>query len=220
MDVTSATAGTTTVKNSDVKTQISSDFQTFLSLLTTQISNQDPMDPMKAEEFAVQLATFSSVEQQVQTNELLSAMIGASNGEDFAAATGWIGREVKAKMPLHFDGDAISLAPERPLAGNEHHLVLRDAAGVEIDRQRIPGDGTPLDYTGRRGAGDDVPAGLYAFSVESFESGELVATEPVAGYGQVEEVRLSPSGPVLALAGGAEVPAAEVSAVRALAGGA
>ena len=44
---------------------ISSDFQTFLTMLTTQLQNQDPLNPVESSDFAVQLATFSGVEQQV-----------------------------------------------------------------------------------------------------------------------------------------------------------
>ena len=50
---------------------ISSDFETFLRLLTTQMQNQDPLNPMESTEFASQLAQFSAVEQQVRSNELL-----------------------------------------------------------------------------------------------------------------------------------------------------
>ena len=53
---------------------ISSDFETFLKMLTTQLQNQDPLDPVKSEDFAVQLATFSGVEQQVLTNDLLESL--------------------------------------------------------------------------------------------------------------------------------------------------
>ena len=44
---------------------LSSDFETFLRMLTTQLQNQDPLNPVDSADFAVQLATFSSVEQQV-----------------------------------------------------------------------------------------------------------------------------------------------------------
>ena len=53
---------------------ISSDFKTFLNMLTVQMKNQDPLDPIKSEDYAVQLATFSGVEQQVKTNDLISQM--------------------------------------------------------------------------------------------------------------------------------------------------
>lgn len=51
------------------------DFTTFLTMLATQIKNQDPLNPMDGADFAVQLATFSGVEQQVQTNMLLQKII-------------------------------------------------------------------------------------------------------------------------------------------------
>jgi flagellar basal-body rod modification protein FlgD len=55
---------------------ISSDFNTFLRMLTVQMQNQDPLDPIDSADFAVQLATFSGVEQQVRTNELLGQLSG------------------------------------------------------------------------------------------------------------------------------------------------
>ena len=51
--------------------KISSDFETFLKMLTAQISNQDPLNPIDASDYSTQLATFSGVEQQVLTNDLL-----------------------------------------------------------------------------------------------------------------------------------------------------
>jgi len=53
---------------------ISSDFETFLIMLTTQMENQDPLNPIESSDYAVQLATFSSVEQQVLTNDLLGTL--------------------------------------------------------------------------------------------------------------------------------------------------
>ena len=52
---------------------ISSDFETFLKMLTVQMENQDPLNPTDSSEYAMQLATFSGVEQQVLTNDLLNA---------------------------------------------------------------------------------------------------------------------------------------------------
>ena len=50
---------------------IGNDFNTFLVMLTTQLQNQDPLNPIESSDYAVQLATFSGVEQQVRTNQLL-----------------------------------------------------------------------------------------------------------------------------------------------------
>ncbi len=57
------------------KTEAGTDFQTFLTLLTTQLRNQDPLKPMDSTQFVAQLASFSAVEQQVRTNEKLAEII-------------------------------------------------------------------------------------------------------------------------------------------------
>ena len=58
-------ASTTAASTSSGKPLISSDFDTFLKMLTAQMQNQDPMKPIDSADYAVQLATFSGVEQQV-----------------------------------------------------------------------------------------------------------------------------------------------------------
>ena len=206
----SSTATATTVKTSDAKA-ISSDFEPFLKLLTTQISNQDPMDPMKAEEFAVQLATFSSVEQQVQTNELLSQMVTAS--DEFAALTSWIGREVKTDAALKFDGSSIEVVPEPAKRGEIHQLVVRSKSGQEVDRITLDGAGSSVEWDGMTANGA-APHGFYSFEVESFQNGELIATEAASGYARVTEVQRSEAGATLILKGGAKVSAAGITAVR------
>ncbi len=195
------------------KAAISSDFQTFLTLLTTQITNQDPMNPMKAEEFAVQLATFSSVEQQVKTNDLLSRMAGGGAG-GLSAATGWIGREVRTSGAVQFTGAPVSIDPDPAMAGGAHQLVVTDRNGVEVDRRAMGGDGAAFLYDGRTASGATLPRGTYSFAMESFEGGALVATAPVAGYGRVVEVRSGAAEPELVLAGGLRVPMSDVTAVR------
>lgn len=61
-------------------TAIASDFETFLRMLTTQLENQDPLEPVASQDLAVQLATFSGVEQQTQTNSLLEDL-GSQMGD-------------------------------------------------------------------------------------------------------------------------------------------
>jgi flagellar basal-body rod modification protein FlgD len=61
---TTATATTSQTQTKTASSGLSSDFETFLKMLTTQLKNQDPMNPVDSADYAVQLATFSSVEQQ------------------------------------------------------------------------------------------------------------------------------------------------------------
>ena len=76
--VTSVVDTTATATNTGLtkSTVIGSDFDTFLKLLTTQMKNQDPLNPIDSTDYATQLATFSGVEQQTRTNQLLESLSG------------------------------------------------------------------------------------------------------------------------------------------------
>lgn len=193
---------------------ITSDFQTFLRLLTAQIQNQDPLNPTPSDEFAVQLATFSSVEQQVKTNELIAAL-----GQQFGAAgmaqfAGWVGMEARAAVPAAFSGAPVWLSP-RPAAGADAaELVVRDASGREVDRVAVPASGEPIRWTGATASGGQHMPGLYSFELVSFGGGVPLASTPVGVYSRVVEVRSEGGEAVLVLEGGVRVPAREVTALR------
>ncbi|WOI56207.1 flagellar hook capping FlgD N-terminal domain-containing protein [Palleronia sp. LCG004] len=221
MDITSAppaisrqNATPAAPANSDGKPSVTSDFDTFLKMMTAQIRNQDPLNPMKSEEFAVQLATFSNVEQSVRTNELLEKMISSGGSDDFTAVSNWLGRDVRAPMDVRYTGQPIRLQIEPPVAGSRHELVVHDALGREVDRRQVDEAGGPAQWSGTRTDGQAAVMGTYKFTVESFEDGTLVASETPAAYAKVAEVRSSPTGPMLAFDGGMEIAASSVTAVR------
>ena len=193
---------------------ISSDFQTFLTLLTTQLENQDPLNPLDSSEFAVQLATFSGVEQQVKTNDLLrdlAAGIGAAGLSQFA---GWVGMEARVTAPARFDGAPITLAPAPDPASDAATLVVRDATGREVSREPMPPAAAPVLWAGTGPGGQPLPTGLYTFEVESLNRGEVTSVRPVDHYARVSEVRQGADGVELVLTGGSVVAAATVSALR------
>ena len=80
----------------------------FLSMLLTQMQNQNPTDPMDTKELTAQLAQFSSLEQQISTNEKLDNLITASNSNASTAAFGYIGQtaEIKTNMTALENGEA------------------------------------------------------------------------------------------------------------------
>ena len=92
----SSVSSATGVPTSDAST-ISADFNTFLTLLTAQLKNQDPLDPQDGTEFTAQLAQFSSLEQQINTNTKLDNLIGAQPDPTQDQAMNYIGKDVLAK---------------------------------------------------------------------------------------------------------------------------
>ena len=195
------------------KPAISSDFQTFLKMLTTQIQNQDPLNPKPADEFAVQLATFSSVEQQVLTNQLLQGLSGQLGG-GIAQIAGWVGMEARAQAPVRFDGAPVTIVPSPAPGADAAQLVVRNENGREVARIPVSASAEPLVWDGTGAGGQTVLPGVYSFELVSFANGVPTASTTPATYGRVTEARVENGQPVVVLASGATVPAAQVTALR------
>lgn len=194
---------------------ISSDFETFLLMLTTQMENQDPMNPIDSSDYAVQLATFSSVEQQVQTNDLLKGLSEQMGLMGMAQLAGWVGMEARAPVAAHFDGAPITLSPNPASTAQSTTLVVKDAQGNEVERIDIDVSTDSITWAGVDASGNPRPAGLYSFSLESYAHDSLIATTPVDVYSQIAEARNEGGQTVLILEGGVQVSASSVSALRA-----
>ncbi|WP_373354997.1 flagellar hook capping FlgD N-terminal domain-containing protein [Pseudoroseicyclus sp. CXY001] len=193
---------------------ITSDFNTFLRMLTVQLQNQDPLDPVDADDFAMQLATFSGVEQQVLTNDLLSAMSGQLGLSSMADMAAWVGREVRVAAPAWFDGAPITLAPN-PAAGSDRvEIVVKNAAGATVARFEAPVSADPIEWDGLDADGNPLPEGLYSFVTVSYAAGEELLREKTELYAEVNEVRAENGEVVLVLEGGTALPATAVSGIR------
>ncbi|MFN3663731.1 flagellar hook capping FlgD N-terminal domain-containing protein [Yoonia sp.] len=194
-----------------VKPRISSDFDTFLRMLTAQMKNQDPLNPVEATDFATQLATFSAVEQAVVTNDLLRALTSQSA---LAEMAGWVGKDARAAAPAYYDGNPITLYP-KPMAGAESgEIVVRDADGFIVDRFAVPASSDARDWAGIGPTGVRLPQGVYDFTYINRRAGEPIGETGVEIYAVVTEVRSEAGQKQLIMKGGIAVPANEVTALR------
>ena len=75
---------------------LASNFETFLTLLTSQLKNQDPLSPVDSNQFTAQLTQMAGVEQQLLTNDLLKSLVSAQGGGGLAGAANYIGKEATA----------------------------------------------------------------------------------------------------------------------------
>lgn len=204
-------AGTAASGDSGV---ISSDFETFLRMLTTQMENQDPLNPIESADFAVQLATFSSVEQQVLTNDLLRELTGQMGSGEIGQLAGWVGMEARAAAPVYFAGEPIALDLETAPGTTAATLIVRDESGRVVERLPVPPEGGPTSWDGQSDTGDQFLEGLYTFEVESRAGEAVIDTSSVEIYATVEEARIEAGEVFLVFAGGGTAPAAAVTAIR------
>lgn len=75
---------------------LASNFETFLTLLTSQLKNQDPLSPVDSNQFTAQLTQMAGVEQQLLTNDLLKSLVSAQGGGGLGQAANYIGKEATA----------------------------------------------------------------------------------------------------------------------------
>lgn len=196
-------------------TAVASDFETFIKMLTVQMQNQDPLNPVEASDFAVQLATFSTVEQQVKTNQLLTTLGSQIGALSVAQLTGWIGMEARAEMPVNFDGAPVTLTTRGATLADRAELVVRNSAGNVVQRQSVDPRKTQIEWAGVGDSGAPLPSGRYNVTVESFSLNEVIATHPVEVHAKIVEARNDNGAPVLVMDSGQEVASSSILGLRA-----
>lgn len=212
--VTSLAATPARQASGEKASEITSDFDTFLRMLTVQLQNQDPMNPIESSDYAVQLATFSGVEQQVKTNDLLSDLASGFQSMGLADLAGWIGKDVRSTAPVAWEGAPLTVLPDPEPGATRATLVVRDARGDVVSREEIPPRATEYQWLGADATGMPLTRGAYTLTVESQRGEAAATTRPVEHYARVVEARGGADGPRLVLAGGAEVAANSVTGIR------
>lgn len=214
---TSATARATST--SGTETVIDSDFETFLKMLTAQLENQDPLNPLESQDFATQLATFSGVEQQTKTNTLLEDMLGAINASGLGEMSQWIGKEAQIASTLPFTGIPLTLSFDMPPGAQTSELVVLDSKGEEVARHPVDSRDTGgFLWMGVTETGQVLPSGTYSFHIANSAAEGALPDGLVTTYARVTEARTGPQGQTLLLEGGLEVPPGAITALRAPSG--
>lgn len=204
----------TTETGEKASSSLSSDFETFLKMMTVQMQNQDPLNPVESTDFAVQLATFSQVEQQVLSNQFLEELTNVMGSSGLAAHAQLLGRSVLTDAPTEYDGGTIEIVPEFSSTAELHILVIRDENGAEVGRRELSGAPDAVLWSGMTDEGETLAEGNYSFAIESYSDGELVATNSARTWSVVDQVRDGDSGAELTLASGATVYETEIEAIR------
>ena len=214
MDVISPIGAPATTPPKTEAPKISTDYQMFLKMLTAQMKNQDPLNPIESSDYATQLATFSGVEQQVKTNQLLESLTGQLGVSGMGQLAAWVGMEARAAVPAFFSGASITVFPAPAKDADKAFLIAYDAQDQEVSRQVIAVSTDPLQWTGTTATGGQMLPGNYSFRLESYQAGKLTANDTVEVFSRLTEVRQSDKGAVLATESGATVLPSEVKTLR------
>ncbi len=153
--------------------KLTEDFDQFLTLLTTQLQNQDPLDPMDSSEFTNQIVQFSQVEQQINMNQKISDLVSLELANSSSVALGYVGLDVSYQSAeLNFDGEApvtVSYALEKDALSATINIV--DETGAVVFTADVPRETGAHEFVwdGSHQGGGFVEPGTYAVNVDAFD---------------------------------------------------
>ena len=109
---------------------LADNFDTFLTILTAQIQNQDPLEPMDSSKFTDQLVQFSGVEQQIKSNKQLEQLLVATTSNAGAALSGYLGQQAEIDTAgAQFTGEPINWRYDLPSDAAKTTITVTDASG-------------------------------------------------------------------------------------------
>ncbi|MFN7054798.1 flagellar hook assembly protein FlgD [Hyphomonas sp.] len=169
---------TTNYSTAAASSGMGQEFNSFIKLLTAQVRNQDPLSPMDSTQFVEQLATFSTLEQQVKANASLTSIAGMLSQLNALTAGEWLGQDisfVSGWAPLA--DDPVEFTYAAPDGTNSIKLTVLDANGEVVWTETLDPSKAKYAWNGRSNDGTSTPRGaMYEFVIESYSGDELLAT--------------------------------------------
>ncbi|MGB3337218.1 MAG: flagellar hook capping FlgD N-terminal domain-containing protein [Devosia sp.] len=210
-------SGTNTSQMANSRSTIADNFDTFLSILTTQLKNQNPMDPLDTNQFTAQLVQFTGVEQQLKTNEFLETLMLSGQNTAKSDAVSYIGKEVTSsgKTGELSGSNAAFWAYSANAAAANATITIKDAKGQTVYNKTGPlpiGPGT-FRWDGKGTDGTMKPNGLYTIDIQGKDANGKDVKISTASIGIVTAVDFTGDVPVLTI-GTRQVSITDVTDVR------
>lgn len=195
----SGVSGSSSSSTSLDRSKIAGNFDTFLQLLTTQLRNQNPLDPLDTNQFTQQLVQYSQVEQQLKTNDYLSALVTANANAAQVGAVSYIGKTITAS------GTRSELVNNKAtwnfnLAANANvTATIKDANGniVYTEKGAMKSGSGQFVWDGTTSTGKKAAAGTYTIQMQALDGEGKAVTITTETTGTVTGVDFTGSEPVL-----------------------
>ena len=197
---------------------LSADMNTFLTLLTTQLKYQDPLDPMDTAEFTNQLVQYSSVEQAIQTNSKLDSLLSMSTANLGAQAVSYIGKVAQVLgnvMPLESGKAKATYTLDKNVQSTT--IVVKDMNGkiVYSEQGKVTSGTHEFTWDGKDANGNQLADGAYKIEVSTkVASGETAASVVTTVFGRVTGVASDSSGVYVGLGDAVTAGLGDILTVR------
>jgi flagellar basal-body rod modification protein FlgD len=199
---TGSSSSSSSTASSTATTGIADNFQTFLTLLTTQLQNQNPLDPLDTNQFTQQLVQFAGVEQQLKSNDQLKSLIDIEKSAQSTQALVYVGNTVAVDgSTAQFDTAATwNFKTEKDTTAT---ITITSSTGQTAFTGTYPlkqGDSSFV-WDGKGNDGVQWPAGTYTMSATGKDSSGNSVAISTEVQGIVDSVDLTASPPLLSIGG-------------------
>jgi flagellar basal-body rod modification protein FlgD len=200
-----STSGSSAAASSALASQqIAGNFQSFLTLLTTQLQNQNPLDPLDTNQFTQQLVEFAGVQQQLNTNDSLATLVTLQQTTQSTQALGFVGKTAVVT------GSTAALASST--ATWEINVPTASTVNVSIASSTgqtvftgsytvAAGNNQPFEWNGQGNDGTQWPDGNYTMTATAKDASNNTVAITTAVEGVVSSVDLTQSPPLLTIGG-------------------
>ncbi len=219
MDIQAAANNTAqNAKLKDSADRLNQNFDTFLTLLTTQLKNQDPLNPMDSNEFTNQLVNFSGVEQQIRANQTLDNLLTLNKMNMTSLGLGFIGLNVNTTGDtMEFDGTntlPFSYTLEKEAKAAQINIIDSDGATVFTARAEITAGKHNFTWDGKDTNGATLPAGIYKVRIGATDELQKPVNSTTIVPGHVSGIESGDDGSIMLIINGAKIPLTDVKSAR------
>lgn len=214
--LSSSTASGTSGDIASGQSSLNTSYQSFLTLLTTQLQNQDPTSPEDPSQFTTELAQLTGVQQQILSNQLLQQLVTGSPSNSVSSAVNLIGKQVTAtSASANLTNGVANWSYSLPSAASTASVTVTNSAGVVVYTGNAPGlsaGSTPFTWNGQNSSGVQQPDGTYSLSVAAADSSGGAITPTISVSGTASSIQ-SVNGTTLVTLGSTQVPASAITNV-------
>ena len=202
INTASSSSSSSSATGVDSKT-LASNFTTFLQLLTTQLKNQNPLDPLDTNQFTQQLVQFAQVEQQLKSNDQLAALVSLQKTAQQTQALGFVG------MTVAVDGTTAKLANgaaawgfsiSKPATAT---VNITNSAGATVytGSYSVNAGTQNFVWDGRNNSGTQQADGTYKISITAKDASGQTTAVTTETIGTVDSVDMTKNPPTLSIGG-------------------
>jgi flagellar basal-body rod modification protein FlgD len=214
LSTTTASAASAQVNNS--LSSLASNFQSFLSLLTTQLQNQDPTNPMDTNQFTQQLVQMTGVQQQLLTNNLLTTLVAQGQG-GLSNSVSYIGKTVQATdADQKLSGGSATWSYSLPSKAASAQITITNSAGNKVwsgSASSLNAGMNSFTWNGKDSSGAQLPdGGTYTLAITAKDSAGNSLSTQVLTSGTVTAATVN-NGTAYVTIGNASVPVSSIVSV-------